>query len=157
MRLAAASPESATGPPTIRTGSGHRHRRDIDAVASKKALVRRGADPPALDPAPEAEDVGYLLGRSCGREIWASVEDSILVIGPPRSGKGLHLVINAILDAPGAVVTTSTRPDNIAATIRARQERGPGRGLRPPAPHRGCPRSAAAACAGHPSAAASTH
>ena len=99
--------------------------RDIDATASKKALVRRGQ---TLRPSllhPSAADIGYVLGRSCGREVWASVEDSILVIGPPRSGKGLHLVINAILDAPGAVVTTSTRPDNIAATIRARQERGP--------------------------------
>jgi type IV secretion system protein VirD4 len=99
--------------------------RDIDTVASKKALVRRGRTlRPSLSK-PKAGDVGYLLGRSCGREVWASVEDSILVIGPPRSGKGLHLVINAILDAPGAVVTTSTRPDNIAATIRARQECGP--------------------------------
>lgn len=35
------------------------------------------------------------------------------VIGPPRSGKGLHIVIPAILDAPGPVVTTSTRPDNL--------------------------------------------
>lgn len=99
--------------------------RDIAATASKKALVRRGQTlRPSLQH-PGAADIGYVLGRSCGREIWASVEDSILVIGPPRSGKGLHLVINAILDAPGAVVTTSTRPDNIAATIRARQERGP--------------------------------
>lgn len=99
--------------------------RDIDATASKKALVRRAA---TLRPSirhPRANDVGYLIGRSCGREIWASVEDSILVIGPPRSGKGLHLVINAILDAPGAVVTTSTRPDNIAATIKARKDSGP--------------------------------
>ena len=38
------------------------------------------------------------------------------MLGPPRSGKGLHLVINAILDAPGAVITTATRPDNIAVT-----------------------------------------
>ena len=100
-------------------------RRDIDTVASKAALVRRGR---TLRPSlthPRAENVGYMLGRSCGREIWASVEDSILVIGPPRSGKGLHLVINAILDAPGAVVTTSTRPDNIIATIAARQQHGP--------------------------------
>ena len=57
--------------------------------------------------------------------MWASVEDSILLLGPPRSGKGLHVVINAILDAPGAVITTATRPDNIAATLTARQERGP--------------------------------
>jgi type IV secretion system protein VirD4 len=99
--------------------------RDIDTTASKRALVRRGA---TLRPSirhPQATDVGYLIGRSCGREIWASVEDSILVIGPPRSGKGLYLVINAILDAPGAVVTTSTRPDNLAATMAARKDRGP--------------------------------
>ena len=100
-------------------------RRDIDTVASQSALVRRGKTLRPSIPRPRAEDVGYLLGRSRGREIWASVEDSILVIGPPRSGKGLHLVINAILDAPGAVVTTSTRPDNIAATIHARRGRGP--------------------------------
>ena len=59
--------------------------------------------------------------RRCGRR----VEDSILVIGPPRSGKGAHIVINAILDAPGAVVTTSTRPDNLTTTLRARRRRGP--------------------------------
>lgn len=99
--------------------------RDIDVAASKRALVRRGATLRPSIQHPRANDVGYLIGRSCGREIWASVEDSILVIGPPRSGKGLHLVINAILDAPGAVVTTSTRPDNIAATIAARTKRGP--------------------------------
>ena len=100
-------------------------RRDIAPVASKRALVRRGKNLRPSLTAPTPGDVGYLLGRSHGQEIWASVEDSILIVGPPRSGKGLHLVINAILDAPGAVVTTSTRPDNIAATIQARQERGP--------------------------------
>ncbi|GAB4005474.1 type IV secretory system conjugative DNA transfer family protein [Nocardioides ultimimeridianus] len=100
-------------------------RADITPVASKRALVRRGR---TLRPSltnPSAGDVGYLLGRSCGQEIWASVEDSILIVGPPRSGKGLHLVINAILDAPGSVVTTSTRPDNITATLAARAARGP--------------------------------
>jgi type IV secretory pathway TraG/TraD family ATPase VirD4 len=99
--------------------------RDIEPVASKAALVRRGRTLRPSLPKPRAGDVGYLLGTARGREIWASVEDSMLVVGPPRSGKGLHLVINAILDAPGAVVTTSTRPDNIAATIDVRRERGP--------------------------------
>ena len=105
--------------------AGTATRTDIDAVASRKALVRRGRTLRPSLPHPKAEDVGYLLGRSRGREIWASVEDSILIVGPPRSGKGLHLVINAILDAPGAVVTTSTRPDNITATLQARREYGP--------------------------------
>ena len=58
--------------------------------------------------------------RHAGCKCWATVEDSILVFGPPRSGKGLHLVIPAILNYPGAVVTTSTRPDSLPITLRAR-------------------------------------
>lgn len=99
--------------------------RDVRVAASKKALLARARTlRPSLDH-PNAADVGYLLGRARGGDVWASVEDSILLLGPPRSGKGLHIVINAILDAPGAVITTATRPDNISATITARGRRGP--------------------------------
>ncbi|KAB1643041.1 type IV secretory system conjugative DNA transfer family protein [Gulosibacter chungangensis] len=98
---------------------------EVSRVASDTALLKRaGTLRPSLE-APKPSDVGYLLGRSRGKRVWASVEDSILLVGPPRSGKGLHVVINAILDAPGAVVTTSTRPDNLTATLRARQRIGP--------------------------------
>jgi type IV secretory pathway TraG/TraD family ATPase VirD4 len=98
---------------------------EINRVASGRALRRRGGTlrPSLHKPAPA--DVGYLLGRAKGRQVWASVEDSMLLIGPPRSGKGLHIVINAILDAPGPVVTTSTRPDNLTVTLTARQHVGP--------------------------------
>lgn len=98
---------------------------DVRRAASRHQLLERAQD---LRPSlrhPRAADVGYLLGTCHGQEIWTSVEDSTLVLGPPRSGKGLHLVINAILDAPGAVVTTSTRPDNLAITIAAREHAGP--------------------------------
>lgn len=99
--------------------------RDVRVTASTKSLRARGRTlRPSLDH-PDAPDLGYLLGRARGTEVWASVEDSILLLGPPRSGKGLDVVINAILDAPGAVITTATRPDNIAATITARGRRGP--------------------------------
>jgi type IV secretion system protein VirD4 len=37
----------------------------------------------------------------------------------------VHIVINAILDAPGAVITTSTRPDNLTAALAARAKVGP--------------------------------
>ncbi|MCL1872250.1 MAG: TraM recognition domain-containing protein [Promicromonosporaceae bacterium] len=98
---------------------------DVRKAASTRQLRRRGKDlRPSLH-RPKATDLGYLLGTCHGQQIWTSVEDSTLVLGPPRSGKGLHLVVNAILDAPGAVVTTSTRPDNLAITITARQQRGP--------------------------------
>jgi type IV secretion system protein VirD4 len=56
---------------------------------------------------------------------YATVEDSMVLLGPPRSGKGVHIVINAILDAPGAVITTSTRPDNLTAALAARAKVGP--------------------------------
>ena len=97
---------------------------EVKTAVSAKALLHRAATlRPSLE-SPAPQDVGYLLGASRGTKVWASVEDSILLIGPPRSGKGLHVVINAILDAPGAVVTTSTRPDNLTATLRARRRRG---------------------------------
>ncbi|TWE13086.1 type IV secretory system conjugative DNA transfer family protein [Rudaeicoccus suwonensis] len=114
------------------TSSDDRRRRagiatpaQIRKVASGRALRRRGGTlrPSLNHPAPC--EVGYLLGRARGQQVWASVEDSMLLIGPPRSGKGLHVVINAILDAPGAVVTTSTRPDNLTVTLAARQKVGP--------------------------------
>jgi type IV secretory pathway TraG/TraD family ATPase VirD4 len=105
--------------------AGIASRLDIITAASAKALLSRaGTLRPSLA-SPKPEDVGYLLGSSKGASVWASVEDSIMVIGPPRSGKGLHLVIPAILDAPGAVVCTSTCPDNLTATMRARARIGP--------------------------------
>lgn len=99
-------------------------RAEVARAGSEKALLRRaGHLRPSLD-TPHPADVGYWIGASRGHGVWASVEDSILLLGPPRSGKGAHIVINAILDAPGAVVTTSTRPDNLTATLRARERRG---------------------------------
>ncbi|SFS16440.1 TraM recognition site of TraD and TraG [Agrococcus baldri] len=108
-----------------RNAAGVATRHDVHTTASETALLRRaGSLRPSLEH-PAAGDVGYRLGTSKGRSVWASVEDSLLLIGPPRSGKGLHVVIPAILDAPGAVVTTSTRPDNLTATLRAREKIGP--------------------------------
>ncbi|WP_230208997.1 type IV secretory system conjugative DNA transfer family protein [Nostocoides sp. HKS02] len=56
---------------------------------------------------------------------YATVEDSMVILGPPRSGKGIHLAIPMILEAPGPVLTTSTRPDNLAVTMRRRARSGP--------------------------------
>ncbi|GAA3595521.1 hypothetical protein GCM10022198_19220 [Klugiella xanthotipulae] len=99
---------------------------EIRRVASAKALLSRAKTlRPSLGQRVTAPDLGYLLGTAKREPVWATVEDSVLLIGPPRSGKGLHIVINAILDAPGAVITTSTRPDNLTATITAREAIGP--------------------------------
>ena len=100
-------------------------KQDVAQAASTKALLARAGNlRPSLEhPAPS--DVGYRIGTSHGLDVWASVEDSLLVIGPPRSGKSLQIVVPSILDAPGGVVATSTRPDNLTASLRARQRIGP--------------------------------
>lgn len=100
-------------------------RPEVAHVAGRRWLLDRARTlrPSLTSPAPN--DVGYRLGRSRGHECFCSVEDSIVIVGPPRSGKGLHLVIPSILDAPGAVITTSTRPDNLTATLAARDATGP--------------------------------
>ena len=103
-------------------------RAEVTSAAGAKSVLRRAAHTRpnlAKSAQPRPGEVGYLLGRSRGVQAWASVEDSMLLLGPPRSGKGLHVVIPVILDAPGAVVTTSTRPDNLTATMRAREAVGP--------------------------------
>lgn len=102
-------------------------RAEVTRYAGPKALSAKAATVrPSLAGIKHLDlsEAGYRLGSSHGVDVWASVEDSMLIVGPPRSGKGLHLVINAILDAPGAVVTTSTRADSLAVTYRARQQVG---------------------------------
>ena len=106
-------------------GAGLATKTEVRAAAGRRALV---AQSKALRPSlarPRPGDLGYRLGSSHRVECWASVEDSILLLGPPRSGKGMNIVVPTILDAPGAVVTTSTRPDNLAITLAARSNLGP--------------------------------
>lgn len=97
---------------------------DIRIAASARSVCRRQAVRASLA-RPVAAEVGHRLGSACGVGCWASVEDSIVVLGPPRSGKGLQLVVPLIVGAPGAVVTTSTRPDNLAITLQSRVKVGP--------------------------------
>ena len=105
--------------------SGAASRAQVQQAAGGAPMMHRHL---VLRPAlskPAIEQLGFRLGRSQGVECYSSVEDSVVILGPPRSGKGLHLAVPMILDAPGAVVTTSTRPDNLAVTLRERSTRGP--------------------------------
>lgn len=99
--------------------------RDLRPLASRRAVQERTeALRPSLSGTPEPKAVGYRIGRIGRHEVWCTVEDSVLVVGPPRMGKGLHVVIPWVLDAPGAVVATSTRPDALAVTLAARRRSG---------------------------------
>ena len=105
--------QGTAGPGEVARSAGARRLRN------RADVLRPGLVSPSVD------DLGHELGRASGRSCYASIEDSVVLLGPPRSGKGLHLIIPMILDSPGAVITTSTRPDNLTATLRARQHKGP--------------------------------
>lgn len=64
------------------------------------------------------------LCRVSGVRVWASVEDVVFICAGPRSGK-TALLGNFVIDAPGAVVTTSTRTDVVEATQVLRAKKGP--------------------------------
>ncbi|MDQ0618071.1 type IV secretory system conjugative DNA transfer family protein [Arthrobacter globiformis] len=103
---------------------GIARRAEIQQDFGRRAVLRRGkVTRPGLAK-PQIQDVAWTLGRSRGVTIHVSTEESMVIQGAPRSGKGLYVIINAILDAPGAVVTTSTRADNLAVTMKARASGG---------------------------------
>lgn len=61
------------------------------------------------------------LGVAGGDRVFGGWEDSVTVIGPPRSGKSSAIFIPAVALHPGPVVVTSTRPDvrDNTAQVRA--------------------------------------
>ncbi|MDA8265614.1 MAG: TraM recognition domain-containing protein [Actinomycetota bacterium] len=88
-------------------------------VRSRSSQLR-----PALERTKDMTAHGVYLGRSVdhGVQIYATWEDSVLVWGPPRSGKSSSLIIPGVIESPGPCVVTSTRPDVLRATqgLRAR-------------------------------------
>ena len=56
--------------------------------------------------------------------VWASCEDVKQTLGGPRYGKSVEEICR-IIDAPGAVIATSTRTDLYEKTHRLRELRGP--------------------------------
>ena len=67
---------------------------------------------------------GLYLGHDARGWHYADGQHSVLVLGPPRSGKTSALLIPNVLSAPGAVVTTSTKPDVLDATLGTRSSGG---------------------------------
>lgn len=114
---------------TRRSNAGWASRADIRrqlsaaAVRAKARLIR----PSIRARRPPLTEIAIHLGRDVHtrQQLYGSLEDSYAIVGPPRSGKGVHLVIPITLEAPGAAVVPSTKPDTLAAAIRARARQGP--------------------------------
>lgn len=108
----------------LRSRDGFAGTGELTKWLSRKALMKRAPVLRPTLPSPKPTDVGWRVGRSKGIDVYVSIEDSVLLEGAPRSGKGFRIIIGAILDWAGPLVTTSTRNDNLAATMQARQARG---------------------------------
>lgn len=104
--------------PGFATSAEIRHHLSASAVLRHGSVLRPGAHRVV------ASDVGWRVGRSRGTDVFVSIEDSVALEGPPRSGKGYRVLISAILDWAGPLVTTSTTNDNLTATMGMRQRRG---------------------------------
>jgi type IV secretion system protein VirD4 len=106
--------------------------RDFRRVASRRA-VRRMAPimRPSLaerswweryrTPPTEYATLLALVGR---REMWSPCEFVTMRVGGPRTGKTAELAVR-IIEAPGAVIATSTRTDLYQWTVATRAKKGP--------------------------------
>src|SRR5690606_20535185 len=92
--------ETTRAPRDLHRLPGTATRSDGTRAASAKAPLARSPTPRRSLPCPAAAGVSCPLGPSQGRALRASVAASVLELGPPRSGKGLHVVINTILAPP---------------------------------------------------------
>ncbi|MDQ7876563.1 TraM recognition domain-containing protein [Microbacterium sp. QXD-8] len=108
----------------LRTRPGFATASEIRDHLSAKAVLRRATQLRPDISKPTATDVGWRVGRSRWQDVYVSIEDSVALEGPPRSGKGYRVLISAILDWSGPLITTSTTNDNLTATMRMRQTRG---------------------------------
>ncbi len=76
-----------------------------------------------LDPREIGVEVARLGWGWWGEQVWSSCEDATLRIGGPRTGKTLSIAAHGV-DAPGALITTSTRLDLAELVHAARSARG---------------------------------
>lgn len=97
-------------------------RRTMSASAARNRGRAEGRRPPRRGGTP-----GLYLGRDTRsrRRLYGAVEDSYLYLGPPRSGKGVHLIIPQTIEAIGPALVTATRADTLHHTLSLRAERGP--------------------------------
>lgn len=124
---------------TVKRWSTSRRRRG--GVASTWQVLRRGSRWPVLRrgrtvrPSLKAlswwrfvlvstAQVGVRLVRVGLLWVWSSAEDVVLIFGGPRTGKSGYLA-GRIVDAPGMVLSTSTRTDLYRHTSAAREQVGP--------------------------------
>lgn len=98
-------------------------------LGAQQLVKKRGILRPSLADVParkiDTNAVGTYLGRDrkTGLHLYMAIEDSSVMVAPPGSGKTAKLA-NWIIDAPGAVLATSVKPDIVDYTEKLRARVG---------------------------------
>lgn len=84
---------------------------------------------------PSVKTVAVHIGVSdpTGVPLWVPIEETILLIAPPREGKTSQIIMPGILDFEGTVLATSSKVDILYATAKLRERHGPVQVLDPTA------------------------
>ncbi|KNE83363.1 TraM recognition domain-containing protein [Streptomyces xinghaiensis] len=84
------------------------------------------AGPPKVTDVPVSE-VAVFCGTAIptGVKLYIPLEETVLIVAPPREGKTSQLIMPWILDFPGSVLATSSKTDVLYATAKSREKLGP--------------------------------
>lgn len=94
-------------------------------LGARAARSHAGQLRPSLKGRVRADQVAVDVGSVGRTRCWLPVEDSALLVAPPRAGKSSQVIIPALWDWPGPALVTSTKVDVLAATHQRRASRGP--------------------------------
>ena len=98
--------------------------KDLEKRMGKKAALAKAKQSLELPADATEEEMIVALCKLDGQTLYVQHEDSMWVFAPQRSGKTLFLAVGIVLDAPGAVIATSTKNDLPMLTGVARQRKG---------------------------------
>jgi type IV secretion system protein VirD4 len=98
---------------------------EVRHTLSESAARNRGPTTPSQRAPLGRATVALGVDIRSRQRLFGAAEDSYLYLGPPRAGKGVHLIIPQTIDAPGAALVTATRPDTLRHTLPIRAQHGP--------------------------------
>lgn len=98
--------------------------RSILSVMGFKPAVRKARQALTVPEDTEDADMVVKVAYNGKTALWAQWEDAGWCYAPQRAGKTLYIVVPAILEAIGPVLTTSTKVDVLFWTAIARQQQG---------------------------------
>lgn len=98
--------------------------KDLEKRMGKKAALGKAKQSLELPADATEDEMIVALCKLDGQTLYVQHEDSMWVFAPQRSGKTLFLAVGIVLDAPGAVIATSTKNDLLLLTAVARERKG---------------------------------